>query len=526
MSDRVNVTPRLRSPLVFAASLLLATPTFSTPVATSTATADLPENVTWSGEIAELVHENCGSCHRSGDIAPMSLQTYDEVRPWAKSMLRVVKDGTMPPWHADPQFGTFKNDRSLSDREIALLDRWVDQGAKSGDLDSAPPAPAFSDEWRLGEPDLVLTFDEVSLPAGGPDVFRDLVARTGLEEDQWLRAVEIKPGNRKVVHHVILIASDGSSSEPTSGWLGAWAAGMDPMVFPKGTAKLVPKGGVIVGDMHYHPDSEPAKDSTKIGLYFYDGEPEKELINLWVQNGSFKIPAGAEDHVVHSTHTFDQDSTVYGLLPHMHYRGKQFTYTATYPDGRQETLLHVDDYDFNWQTLYELAEPLKMPKGTRLDCEARYDNSANNPFNPDPTRDVTFGNESYDEMMIGFVDYVVDEGQRPRSAIDALTERAQELGKAYPGEVWEIAVGTDEGSIETILHLPEAGDGAWLIPMNGVLVEGKLKDIVRADGSLSGAFEAPIGMAQVEGTLSDGSFSGTITMGPQELTFTGRPYDD
>ena len=530
MRDRVRTTRLLHTCAAFAATLatiITAAPlSAATPAAPSgNNAADLPEKVTWSGEIAQVVLENCGSCHRSGDIAPMSLQTYDEVRPWAKSMLRAVKDGLMPPWHADPRFGEFKNDRSLTDREVALLERWVDQGAKPGDLAEAPAPPEHSDDWRLGEPDLVLTFEEVSLPAGGPDVFRDLVAQTGLEQDQWLRAVEIKPGNRKVVHHVILIASDGNS-QPTSGWLGAWAAGMDPMVFPEGTAKLVPKGGVIVGDMHYHPDAEPARDSTQIGLYFYDGEPEKELINLWVQNGSFKIPAGAADHVVRSSHTFEQDSTVYGLLPHMHYRGKQFTYTATFPDGRKETLLHVDDYDFNWQTLYELAEPLDMPKGTRIDCEAHYDNSADNPYNPDPTRDVTFGNESYDEMMIGFVDYVVKDGQRPVSAAQLLTERATELARAFPAAIWEVEVGTDEGSIETVLHLPETGDGTWIIPMNGALMEGTLKDIVRSGARLTAVFEAPIGLAQVEGELSDDHLSGTIVMGPQTLTFTGHLFDD
>ena len=521
------MTLRSARPLVL---LLVAVCAVAVPVAGAAAetssTDASPEKVTWSGEVASLVHERCSSCHRPGDIGPMSLLSYDEARPWAKSMLRAVKDGEMPPWHADPAHGEFANDRRLSERDVALLERWVKQGAKAGDLESAPEPPVPEQGWRLGEPDLVLAFNEISLPAGGPDQFHDLVAESGLEDDRWIRAIEIRPGNRRVVHHVILFATDGNGP-PTSGWLGAWAAGMAPMEMPPGTAKLVGAGNKIVADMHYHPDSEPAVDQTRVGLYFYEGEPEKELINLWVQNNAFEIPAGAEDHVVHSTHTFRQDSTIHGLLPHMHYRGQEFTYTATFPDGRMEVLLHVPEYDFNWQTLYQLAEPLVVPAGTRIDCEAHYDNSTKNPANPDPTRNVTFGNESFDEMMIGFVDYTVNEGQRPKTAEEEIATALERLQGEHPGAIWSVAVEAGreaQTALPTALHLPLEGEGIWLIPMNGQVLEGRLHDIVFDGDSFTATLTAPVGVLQVEGAVDGDQTSGTVAMGEQKMSFSGKRH--
>jgi hypothetical protein len=262
-------------------------------------------------------------------------------------------------------------------------------------------------------------------------------------------------------------------------------------------------------------------------VYFYEGEPEKELINLWVQNGSFKIPAGADDHVVRSTHTFRQDSTIHGLLPHMHYRGKEFTYTATFPDGRQEVLLHVPDYDFNWQTLYQLAEPLVVPAGTRLDCEAHYDNSTKNPDNPDPTRDVTFGNESFDEMMIGFVDYTVNEGQRPRGVEEEVAEALDRFAAESSGDIWSITI-TAPGEamvLSTALRLPRNGEGEWLIPINGQLLQGRVPDIVFDGDGVSATVTAPVGVLQVVGTFAGEETSGTVTAGPQTLQFSGKRYD-
>ena len=512
--------------LVIASLSLIAVALPSTAGGAANAALDLPEQVTWAEHVAPLVHQRCAGCHRPGDIAPMSLLTYDEARPWAKGMLEAVKTGEMPPWHADPQHGKFANDRRLAPDDIALIEKWVRQGAKGGDLAAAPPPPAAETGWRLGEPDVVVTFDEVSLPAGGEDQFRDLKADPGFTEDRWLRAVEVKAGDRRVVHHVILYASDGNGP-PSSGWLGAWAAGMAPMEFPAGTAKLVKAGQKLVADLHYHPGPEAATDRTQVGLYFFEGEPEKELINLWVQNSSFKIPAGAADHVVRSSYTFPQDVVVYGMLPHMHYRGKEFTYTAKFPDGRSETLLHVPAYDFNWQTVYELEQPLSMPKGSRIDCVAHYDNSTANAVNPDPTKDVTFGNASFDEMMIGFVDYVVAEGQRPLSAEGQVAARLEEMAATYPGEVWSVTITdpSDQQSVPSALRLPSSGDGIWFVTANGMVFEATLQQIsglTGAGGPFTAKLVAPFGTLDVAGEVKGDVVTGSVSMGQMTLPFEGQ----
>ncbi len=523
-----HVTAHRAVPSLLASALVGTALAVAPGLASAASTAaDVPEKVTYAKDVAPILNANCVSCHRPGDIAPMALRTYDEVRPWAKTIRKAVSEGTMPPWHAAPDHGAFKNDRSLTETEKAIIQKWVKSGAQPGDLSAAPRREDLGEGWRLGEPDLVVTFDEVSLPGGGPDQFHDLTKRIGNEEDLWLRAVEVKPGNRKVVHHVIIFATDGSG-QPQSGWLGAWAAGMEPMVFPEGTAKLVGSDHSLVADMHYHPDAEPSTDQTQIGLYFYDGEPAKELINLWIQNAAFKIPAGEPDHEVTASYTFDQDSLIWGLLPHMHYRGKDFTYTATYPDGRSEVLLEVAAYDFNWQTLYELAEPLEAPAGTRIDCVAHYDNSKNNPDNPDPTRDVTFGNESFDEMMIGFVDYTVKDGLRPMSIEQRLASMFDRFQDDHPGEVYRVTVreeGDDE-SIETLLWLPAEGDGKWILPINNQIMEATFNQISRDGAALTGKLETPMGTFSVDGTADDGAVEGKVLIPFSEagLVYEGSLY--
>jgi mono/diheme cytochrome c family protein len=509
----------------------------------------------YSRDVAPILAEHCVSCHRPGDIAPMSLRSYDEVRPWVKSIRKAVEAGVMPPWHADPTYGTWENDRRLSDVERDTLLRWIKQGAPAGAAAaSAVPADVNEGEgpWRLGTPDLAVKFEKVDLPAGGPDQFKDLRQSNPLTEDKWVRAVEIKPGDRRVVHHVIVYVLDEGQEAP-NGWLGAWAAGMEPMVFPEGTGRLLKKGSRLVADMHYHPTDEATQDETTIGVHFLDREPGKELVNLWVQNSSFKIPAGAADYEVRSSYTFRQDSVVHALLPHMHYRGKDFTYTAVYPDGRREVLLKVPAYDFNWQTIYQLAAPLELPEGTRIECVAHYDNSKANRANPDPTKDVTFGNQSFDEMMIGFVDYTVKEGLRPISAEERLTKIRTELESGHPGEVFRVRVwekdeekaqpqeahslsdhlgenkatenkAAESEGLDTALHFPPAGtEGLWFIPFNGDVLEAKLVSVQGTAEAWTATLSAPFGTLQVSGRGGFGTnqISGTIVMGKEELGFEG-----
>ncbi len=355
--------------------------------------------------------------------------------------------------------------------------RWVQSGAPEGDPADRPARPTFADdEWILGEPDLVVTLEEVPVPAGKSDVFPKLIGRVMLPEDRWIQAVEFRPGNRKVLHHIIAFQVKGfGEPDLQGGWLGAWAAGTDPMVFPPGTGRLLQKGANILADMHYHPVDTDQKDVTRIGIHFVDGAVNKELVNIWVQNDDFEIPAGAKSHQVVSSYKFWQSGKIMGLIPHMHYRGADFKFTAYYPDGRQEVLLSVPRWDFNWQTNYELAEPLTVPAGTRVECIAHYDNSPDNPVNPDPTRNVPFGLESYDEMMIGFVDFVVDDGIRPKEPQQIRTEMLHQLGRTHPGEVYAVHAGKPEFTAP--LYLPKQGDGVFFVIFDGQLIDARVSDI-------------------------------------------------
>jgi hypothetical protein len=255
---------------------------------------------------------------------------------------------------------------------------------------------------------------------------------------------------------------------------------MDPMQFPEGTGRKLKAGVPLVADMHFHPADTPETDQTKIGLYLAkDEEIEKELINLWIQNASFEIPAGDPDYKARANFTFQQDSYLMAFLPHMHYRGKTFSYTARFPDGKKQELLRVNDYDFNWQTGYEVAEPIFVPKGTRIDCVATWDNSEENPDNPDPTRNVRFGDESYDEMMIGFVDYVVAEGRSAQSPEEAIAALAKEMHAKSPGDVYRVDVlAGGEGTFLGAVELPrDRSTGIWHIDLMGSMREIPVQQI-------------------------------------------------
>ncbi len=455
-----------------------ATPFLINPRKAAAEESQAVGGVTFSRDVAPVFYARCVGCHRPGQAAPMSLMTYDEVRPWVKSIRQVVAEGRMPPWHADPAFGRFVNDRSLAAEEKDLIERWIAQGARPGDPADMPPIPAFQEGWKLGEPDLVLEFEAVDLPGGGPDQFRDLAAKTAIPEDRWVTAVEVLPGNRKVVHHVIAYAARGGQGSPEAGWLGAWAAGMEPMVFPPGTGRLVRQGERVMANLHYHLAEEPQRDATRVGLHFAEGDVDKEVINLWIANADFLIPPGADNHEVRSVFTFDEESQILSLLPHMHYRGKDFTYTAVWPDGRRQTILRVPRWDFNWQTVYVLAEPLTLPAGSRLECVAHYDNSAANPANPDPTRAVRFGDASYDEMMIGFVDYVVAEGRRPESPIEKMERELAGLAAEAPEAVYRLIAREDDQETYPLgLYFPREGEGRWLIPQRGHVYVGRIYDV-------------------------------------------------
>ncbi len=480
---------------------------------------------TYSKDVAPIMNAKCVVCHRPGEIGPMSLTSYDEVRPWVKAIQKNVGDGAMPPWHADQGFGPFANDRSLTQEEKDTILTWAKAGAPQGNASDLPPLPKFpTGEWRLGEPDFVVEFEEVKLPASGPDQFYNLIGKTDFAEDKWITGVEILPGNSKVVHHVILW--QGSQGNP-NGWISAWAAGAEPDQFPKGTARVLKKGQPIVGDMHYHLTGEAADDKTRVGLHFADPEDvEKELINLWVMNAEFRIPAGDPNYEAKSSFTFGQDSIIHTLTPHMHYRGKDFSYTLTTPDGKTTDLLKVSKYDFNWQTVYQFEEPVTVPKGSRIDCVAHWDNSADNPHNPDPTKDISFGPESYDEMMIGFVDYVVAEGRspNPEASVSPVLAKMDELAAAYPGEVFKVMIQMNGPQLEpSALHLPKTGDGGWFVAIGSIVGRAPVKDIVWTGTSFKGVAHVPgDDPMDISGTIEGDALKLNLPIGNgQTITLSG-----
>jgi hypothetical protein len=407
-----------------------------------------------------------------------------------------------------------QGDRSLEDDELGTVLRWIEGGAPAGDLAAMPPPPAAKEgEWSLGEPDYVVELGAVDVAADGPDQFRNLIVKTEFDGDRWIKAIEIRPSSRKVVHHVILW--QGGSGADQQGWLSAWAGGADPDVFPEGTGRLLKKGASLIGDMHYHPYGEAASDNTRVGLYFAsDEEIKKELVNLWVMNAEFAIPPGDPNYEARASYTFAQDAHILSLAPHMHYRGKDFSYVATFPDGRSQELLRVSNYDFNWQTGYEFETPIAAPQGTRIDCVAHWDNSADNLDNPDPARTVRFGNESYDEMMIGFVDYVVDEGIRPLVPENPVKGKLSELATQHPGEIYQVLIPQQpDGPLPlTALHIPRQGEGGWYVSFRGVVGKARVYDVVWNGNAVSCKVAIPGGPNDLVGTADPETGGLALTM--------------
>jgi peroxiredoxin/mono/diheme cytochrome c family protein len=377
--------------------------------------------VTYARDVARIVQQHCQECHRPGQIGPMPLLSYDDVSAWAQMIREVVEEKRMPPWHADPRHGKFRNDRSLSGDERKTLLAWIEQGCPRGD--SKEPAPRqFAEGWSIGKPDVVFTMPkEFTVPAKAPKngiPYKVFLVPTKFEEDVWVQAVEAKPGNRAVVHHIIVYVADGkkrvgeSSDGIGNGLLVAHAPGDLALVFPPGHAKRIPKGATLAFQMHYTPSGTEESDRSSVALVFAKAPPTHEVKTRAIAQQLLLIPPGAPNHKVFVAGTFKKDVEIVSLFPHMHLRGKSFEYQAIYPDGKREVILSVPRYDFGWQTNYFFESPLRLPAGSRIECTAHFDNSKDNPSNPDPTRLVHWGEQTWDEMMIGFVDYAAIEEPR------------------------------------------------------------------------------------------------------------------
>lgn len=430
--------------------------------------ADRATAPTFSRDVAPIFYANCTTCHRPGEIAPMSLVTYKDARPWARSIAMQVGQATMPPWHADPAIGRFANERRLSDADKSTILRWVEAGAPEGDPNALPPPPKYADGWNIGEPDVVLSMQEdYPLPASGTIPYLYFEVPANFAEDRWITAWEMRPGNRAAVHHVIVTvkppppapaageappgqaspgqtrpagagprrdgvftfaegmeipagqtggpraAEDTRAAFPNyrprprgiSGTIGGYVPGNSTRIYPPGTGIRLPAGSSLVFQMHYTPTGQPTTDRTRIGLVFARERPKTVLQVAALINGSLHVPPGAADHRVDAEMTINRDILLFGMTPHTHVRGKRWRYDVVFPDGRRETILSVPNYDFDWQHEYQFREPLKLPKGTRLQASAWYDNSKANAANPDPTKDVWWGDQTWEEMMFTALTY-------------------------------------------------------------------------------------------------------------------------
>lgn len=368
-----------------------------------------PNPPTWADDVAPIVHTHCGACHVAGGSAPFALGTYGETRSHAAMIAEVVEQRRMPPWFASRAHGTFANARGLDDVLRATILRWVAAGAPEGDPARAPSPPApITNGWRIGEPDLVLVAPrEEELPATGRVPYRYVILPHVFVRDTWVAGVEIAPSNPRVVHHANLgywkIGSDWKSSSFVTGHV----PGGDPMQLDVGVALRIPAGSVLGLQIHYVPTGTVERDRISVGLRFPREIVQQSLRHHQIADTRFEIPAEAPAHLVKASRKFDADSVGIGMFVHMHMRGRDMSFTARYPDAREETLLLVPNYSFDWQTAYVWPRGAQQfPAGTRVECRAHFDNSRFNPFNPDPLRAVRFGQETTDEMMYGFLFYV------------------------------------------------------------------------------------------------------------------------
>ena len=388
------------------------------------------EAITWSSHVHEILQRNCESCHRPGQVAPFSLQTYEKARGWAEMIASVVEEERMPPWNADERYdGVFANERGLTSEEKAQLLGWVEAGMPRGNPDQDPDPIEWPEGWRIGEPDVVITptefrgeefFGDVipiapegfEVPREGVVEYKYFAAKTDYAEDRWIQAMEVRPGSPDVVHHALILVDDPNATPRErrrqlsfTSYLAAAAPGDLPTTFPEGYAKRLPAGATLVFQLHYTPNGQERFDLTSLGIVFAPQPPLFEVVTSGVIDLGLRIPPGAENHEVRAFQVLEEDTGIVSLAPHMHTRGKDFRYVAHYSDGTSEELL-LANYDFNWQEVYILPDPYFLPEGTRLECIAHYDNSAQNPNNPDPEAWVEWGDQSFHEMFIGYYDYV------------------------------------------------------------------------------------------------------------------------
>src|SRR5262245_8409891 len=369
---------------------------------------------TFTKDVAPIFYKSCIECHRATMFAPMSLTTYEDARPWLRSIKQRVQARTMPPWGSDMPHGVFRNDPRLSEQDVQTIVSWIDGGAPMGDMADMHKMPQMVDGWTIGKPDMIFAMaEDFTIPATGAVEYQYIRIPVNLPEDRYFKAIEIKPGARAQVHHVIAFTQPADQPIQQGGVLGPTnIGGVTPnkpgVTFDPGVARLLRGHHDIILQMHYTTNGKEAVDRTQIGIIFAKEPPTRLAGGGMVLQPRFVIKAGDANAEVRGETEIKQDTVLTNLTPHMHVRGKDMIYTAHYPDGTSEVLLNVPRYDFNWQITYELAKPKLLPKGTKVEVVAHYDNSTGNKFNPDPTKDVRWGDQTWEEMMIGFWGSVID----------------------------------------------------------------------------------------------------------------------
>jgi mono/diheme cytochrome c family protein len=386
---------------------------------------------TFTRDVAPILFKHCVNCHRPGEAAPMSLMSYENARPYARAIANAIGNGSMPPWHADAPAGTFHNERMLTDAERRTLIAWADTSAPRGDAADLPSPPTFADGWSLGTPDVVLEMQEdYPIPASGVVEYEYFYVPTGFTSAKWVKSIEVRPGNRALVHHVLVYylakpeaarasvarANQKDMAVPRNRTAGqrpqrtdlkdmparliaTYAPGTNPQAAPEGTAFRLEAGGILELQMHYTTGGKPSTDRTKIGISFSDAHAPREVRAQHFFNGTLRLPPGAAGVAVTTDLEFVRDATVWGLFPHTHLRGKKWDYKLVLPGGEARTILSVPKYDFNWQTYYMFKTPLQVPRGAKIVSTAWYDNSAANKSNPDATREVLWGDQTWEEMQ-------------------------------------------------------------------------------------------------------------------------------
>ena len=390
------------------------------------------DSPTYAGGVAKILNERCVTCHRPGQVGPFSLIGYENAKKYAKTIASVTKAGVMPPWKAISGYGAFLDENRLSPADILLLKNWADRGAPRGATNKTIETPQFSSEWTLGKPDFVVTPSKAySLPAEGEDEYRNFVFKTNYSETRWIRAIDVRPGNNKVVHHVIAyldngtaaarlaakstdgkegyLAPGGGTGFMPAGALGGWAPGVRARNAPEGTAFRLEPGETIVMQIHYHKSGKTELDQTKRAIYFASEAPKRELNLDWALNYNLSIPPGEANHKVRLERVIPKNATLYSTMPHMHLLGRNMKSWFEFADGTTQPLIDVENWDFNWQLVYWLKTPIKLPAGTKHIIEATYDNSINNPRNPNnPPKRVTWGEQTTDEMFLLLSVYALD----------------------------------------------------------------------------------------------------------------------